>query len=158
MPARRRGGEISLPVNCLMDGRKPSEGPVRRRGLDLAAGELAEEVDGVGGGFGDQVHERAVGVEDGGMRVGGEGGHRHYGGGHGGGLCAFLTYLDLGFLEHLRHEHVTVGEVAEVGGGLEHCRSAEGGDDIVQRLLGLGRELWKFQIYLARLHRAAEVG
>lgn len=127
-------------------------------GLDLAAGELAEEVDGAGAGLADQVDERAVGVEDGGLRLGGEGGHRHDGGCHGGGLRAFFTHLDLGLLEHLRHEHIPVGEIAEVGGALEHRRCAEGGDDIVQRLLGLGRESWQLQIDLAGLHRAAEVG
>ena len=46
--------------NALMDR---SERSIHQRGLDLAAGELADEVDGSGVGLAYQVDERPVGVE-----------------------------------------------------------------------------------------------
>lgn len=46
--------------NALRDR---SERSIPQRGLDLAAGELPDEVDRAGAGFANDVNERSVGVE-----------------------------------------------------------------------------------------------
>ena len=48
--------------------------------LDLAAGELSDEVEGAGAGLADEIDERPVGVELCLARLRGEGCHRHDGG------------------------------------------------------------------------------
>ena len=93
--------------------------------LDLAAGELPDEVDRAGAGFANDVNERSVGVELYLARLRLVGGHRHDGGGRGCGLRALFAYFDLRFLEHLGNEHIPVSKFAEVGGLLEHCRRAK---------------------------------
>ena len=110
--------------NALRDR---SERSIPQRGLDLAAGELPDEVDRAGAGFANDVNERSVGVELYLARLRLVGGHRHDGGGRGGGLSALFAYFDLRFLEHLGNEHIPVRKPAEVGAWLEHCRRAKAG-------------------------------
>ena len=59
--------------NALRDR---SERSIPQRGLDLAAGELSDEVDVTDAGLADEIDEQAVGVELYLTRLRGEGGHR----------------------------------------------------------------------------------